>query len=802
MTGPLKPPSLGVFRALAQGCALVSIVLSSGVLVGWALDAPWLGTLVRGTPAMKPNTAVGLLLLGSSLGLWLAGGAHPRWRRLGRACAAGALLLGALTLLQYLVGHDLRLDTLLFGEVPVPPGNPSTRPSANTSTCLALLGLSLLLLERRLRPRVPWTDVLVLPALLSALLVANAYLHGGLARMEAPERFAHTGMGLLTALVLLILGVGILCARPERGLVGMLARGSIGGLLTRRLVPLALLGPPLVSAVLKLLTAEGVLDVEAKMPLFSTVASVGGVALVLLSAARLDALDAQRQQATAALAASEAHLRGLLETAPDPVAIVDAEGRMRFVNEELARAFGYTREELLGQPVELILPERLREAHRQHRAAYMRNPQVLRMDHRERPLLGRRKDGTEVHVEVSLSPSRSPEGLTVTAILRDSTERERFLAGVQRAREEAEEQRARLQTVLEQAPLGILVLDLTTDTVFANDTLQAQFARPLRPEGGRRQYLQWLRHVDGRPLTLEELPSTRAMRGQPVPPEELLLMRADERMLPVLVSAAPVRGPAGEVRSVVVTVLDISARRELERLREEYVGLVSHDLRNPLNNISLRVQMLERALREKELPRELAIAGAIRQGARRMEGMIEELLESTRLEAGRVELRRETVDLVPFLEGVLERDVPPDEHERFTLEVSGAVPPVRADAARLERVVANLLTNALKYTPPGTPVTVRLSREGGRAVVAVKDTGPGLRPEEQAHLFEKYYRSRSGRKAEGIGLGLYISRLIIEAHGGRIWVEGTPGGGATFTFYLPLEAGATEAARPGPQPGL
>jgi signal transduction histidine kinase len=170
-----------------------------------------------------------------------------------------------------------------------------------------------------------------------------------------------------------------------------------------------------------------------------------------------------------------------------------------------------------------------------------------------------------------------------------------------------------------------------------------------------------------------------------------------------------------------------------------------------------------------------------------------------RLESGQVELRREPMDLVHFLEEVLERDVPPDARARFRLEVVGPVPPVPVDSARVERVVTNLLTNALKHCPPGTSVTVRLVREPARVVVSVRDSGPGLKPEDAAHLFEKYYRTHAGRKTEGFGLGLYSCRLIVEAHGGHIWVESTPGQGATFAFSLPLAVPPAEPRGPSPE---
>ncbi|XXF78521.1 PAS domain S-box protein [Myxococcaceae bacterium GXIMD 01537] len=794
MTGPLRPPSFSHYRAFALGTALTTAALGVLGLTSWTLGLESLRTVVPGTPGMTPNSAVALLLLAASLALLRPPEVGLPRRLLGQACAAAALLLGALTLGEHLTGKDFGSDGMLYAWTEWAQRTPPARPSANAASCVVLLGASLLLLERRVLPRVPWTNVLVPPVLLSALLVINAYAHGGFLDVMEPEQFAHTGMGLLTSLAMLLMGLSILCVRPERGVMALFANASLGGTLARRLVPLALVGPPLAGLLLKVLAQWGLFGPEAKLPLLTALASAGGVIFVLLSAWGLDIADAQRVRARATLAASETHFRGVLETAPDPVVIVDAEGRMSFVNAETERVFGYRRDELLGQPVELLIPERLREHHRELRKAYVKNPPKWTDPRHGRPLLARRKDGGELTADIRLSPFISPEGLTVTVILRDVTARERYLAGVQRARGEAEEQRARLQTVLDHTPVGILFVEPGTGHVFANPTLEQLLGRELRAEAGRQQYLSQFHHIDGRPLRLEELPSSRAMEGQPVEPEEYLLRRTNGRMLPVVLAAVPVRGHRGEVLGVVGTMQDVSARHELERLREEYLGLVSHDLRNPLSNISLRAQMLGHALRERGLTREQCMAEAILQGTRRMDGMIEELLESARLESGRVELSREAVDLSRFMEGVLERDVPPGERERFTLEVAGPVPPISVDAARLERVVANLLTNAMKYTPARTPVRVRLAHQDTQVVVSVRDAGPGLTPGEMAHLFQKYARAQSGRKAGGTGLGLYISRLIVEAHGGRIWVEASPGGGATFSFTLPLEA--ADAARP------
>lgn len=375
-------------------------------------------------------------------------------------------------------------------------------------------------------------------------------------------------------------------------------------------------------------------------------------------------------------------------------------------------------------------------------------------------------------------------------------ERERLLAQSQTARAEAEAERVLLRAVLEHAPVGMLFVEPEADRVLDNPALRTMLGPPSATEGEPPRYDERLCHADGRPVSREELPSVQVLRGQRVDAGEYLLVRPDGTRTPVLLTAAPVRRPSGELHGGVLTFQDLSARQELERLKEEYVGLISHDLRTPLQTLSLRLELLLRQLRARELATETATAENLQRSVQRMGGMIDELLEGTRLESGRVELDRAPVELRRLLAEVLERDVPPSERERFRLECPAAPRPVLADAARLTRVVVNLLTNALKYSPPGSPVEVRLVDEDARVRVTVRDQGPGLRPEEAERLFQKYYRTRStARKSEGLGLGLYISRLIVEAHGGRIWVESTPGQGAAFSFSLPREPPGPPAVR-------
>ncbi|MDY7226708.1 sensor histidine kinase [Hyalangium rubrum] len=784
MAGRTQLHGFSLIRLLIWSAAIIPPCVGVIVMVGWIRTLPSLTSMVPGLPKMSPNSALGLILGGMALGLLHALTPGRLRRAAGLVAAWGLILIGAATLLQLLSGRDLGVQVLLFRWTDWASRTPPHLTSANTAACFVLLGSALLLLGRRAPTSPKWATTLVLLAFIGALRALNGYIHGALRFADAPQLIPFIGMGLHTSLAILLLGVGILCARPEEGLVGLLTRDTLGGFLARRLVPVGLLGPLLADGALELLHRAGLISELAKAPLFSTVMSLGGVALVFLAAVALNRIDTERRQANAALEASEARYRGLLESAPDAVVTADRFGRIIFINAQAERVFGYPREELLGQKVEVLVPERLREAHRRQREAYVAAPTIRKMG-QGLALRGLRKDGSELPLDISLSPLQSQDGLSVTTIIRDVTEREQYLERLNAARTEAERERVLLQTVVDSAPVGILFVDPLKDEVRLNSALQALMGEPMESPAGRRQYLGRLRHTDGRPVSFEELPSTRALAGEEVPPEEYLVQNPDRR-IPVLTSAAPVRWANGEVRGVVVSIQDISARQELERLRQEYVGLITHDLRTPLQNITLRTQLLQRALKQKGLSKEATTAEALLRNARQMKEMVEELLESSRLEAGQVELHREPMDLVRFLEEVVERDVPPDERERLRLEVSTPVPWVPVDAPRLERVVVNLLTNALKYGTPGTPVVVRLEQQGAQLQVSVRDQGPGLKPEELPRLFTKFYRTQSGRSAQGVGLGLYISRLIIEAHGGRISVQSTAGQGSTFTFTLPV----------------
>jgi signal transduction histidine kinase len=274
---------------------------------------------------------------------------------------------------------------------------------------------------------------------------------------------------------------------------------------------------------------------------------------------------------------------------------------------------------------------------------------------------------------------------------------------------------------------------------------------------------------------------------------ELDLCRADGSAVPVDVVVTTVALP-GETAYVAV-VRDMSERRALERLQEEFVANVAHDLKNPLATIRGQAQLLRRRLARGEPPdpdRLLTGMAAIDAGAERMVAMIDDLVDVARLRGGQpLELRRQPVDLGELARRAIEEV--DRSHERHPIRLVAPEEPVVGlwDGGRLERVVANLLSNAVKYSPEGGEVVVRVGREedAGRvcAVLAVEDHGVGIPAADLPHIFDRYRRGRNVGGIVGSGIGLSGARTIVEQHGGTIAVRSTEGEGSTFTVRLPLD---------------
>lgn len=483
-----------------------------------------------------------------------------------------------------------------------------------------------------------------------------------------------------------------------------------------------------------------------------------------------------------------AELDAVIENTDAQLAVLDGDMNFVLVNSAYATASGHSKAELLGRnhfelfpnPENQAIFERVRDTGEPYRAI-------------EKPFqyAGQPWRGV-TYWNWLLVPIKSPEGVVERLLftLTDVTEQVRARHRVEQLATEARERAQQLDTTIAAIADGLIISDADGRILLTNPAAEAILR--LTPEQrsateAERAVLYRPQLPDGTPLPSEQLPALRALRGETVRGLPYSV-RPAEHTVWVSASAAPLHGPDGRINGAVTTLTDITALHELQEQREDLLRAVSHDLRSPLTVVLGQAQLLLRQMERAGAgePQRRG-AEAIIAGAQRMNLMIQDLVDSARMEAGQLRLELTTVDLAAFIQSLLGQLAGVLEVQRVRLEAPADLPTVRADPARLERILTNLLSNALKYSPAGSVVTVTLSLGEEAIATAVHDRGPGIAPEDRPRLFQRYGRPADGRGAQpGLGLGLYISRILVEAHGGRIWVESEVGAGSTFYFTLPV----------------
>ncbi len=356
-------------------------------------------------------------------------------------------------------------------------------------------------------------------------------------------------------------------------------------------------------------------------------------------------------------------------------------------------------------------------------------------------------------------------------------ERRRLFEAERAARTEAEDQAAQINALLESLGEAVIIVDRHGSILVRNraatDITQivADDARTLQRAMEARLLMP-----DGSPLRPGASPQARVFRGESFVDYELIFARPDLMQRRLLFTGSSIRDGSGNVSMGILIFRDVTELRQLEQMRKEYISLVSHDLRAPLATLQGYAQMLIRFADRPDKVR--SGAETILVSSRRMNAMIQDLLDISRLESGQLKLDLAPVDVASFVVDLQGRLTGVLDVSRIRVEMSDVLPPILVDPNRLERILTNLLSNAVKYSEGKVLVLAGADKE--RVTISVVDSGPGIAPEDMSRLFERFYRASGARRTEGLGLGLYITKMLVEAHGGSIWVESEPGKGSSF----------------------
>lgn len=483
---------------------------------------------------------------------------------------------------------------------------------------------------------------------------------------------------------------------------------------------------------------------------------------------------------------TEDRYRTLGEILPFGVWIADSDGRFITVSQSFLDMLGITLQELrdcdwskLGSPVEA-------EAVRSLWLETAKSGTFWNYEFTIRDRLGASRTIASRGI-----PVRDEYGRTVfwVGLNLDLTER-RQAEALRTMLDEARSSLDRLQAIFATMEEGVVAMDLDGNVFSANPAaLRLHGVESLGRFPWSVQELAQLfgvQHPDGRPMPLEEWPLLRAVRGETFSAVDVLVHRRDtgfERN--IRYSGAPVCNAAGVPFMAMLTVCDTTEQKAADRWRQDYISMISHDLRSPLTVIIGQAGILRSKLAKEGRSELVESIEAINIAGKRMDRMIKELVESARLESGVLKLDMRPISPADIMSGVLQKAIAPEQVDRIRLSLDEALPSIVGDAEQLERVLTNLISNALKYSPDGCPVEVSVSSGEEHILFAVKDQGPGIRPHDLPHIFDRFYRAKDRQPSDGMGMGLYISKLIAQAHSGRIWVESEPGKGCTFYFTLP-----------------
>jgi PAS domain S-box-containing protein len=333
----------------------------------------------------------------------------------------------------------------------------------------------------------------------------------------------------------------------------------------------------------------------------------------------------------------------------------------------------------------------------------------------------------------------------------------------------SEAERSRLEAVFNSIHDSVMILDIEKNIMLMNPAICLSFGLDEDASIGR-PVMDVISHPDLRAMLMNN--------GQTDPLQHYEINFPDGRVASGQITSIPEIGYA-------VTMQDVTHLKEVDRLRNEVVHTISHDLRSPLTSVIGYTELIARAGTLTDVQRDFL--KRIQEGVEHITNLINDLLELGSIEAG-LDTRRELVQMSVILQYTLEmlQGQIKSKHIKVRTEVSSTLPAIRANPVRLRQVFDNVVGNAIKYSNDAGEVLISVRGEGEQVILQVKDNGPGIPLQDQPHIFDKFYRGRNISKHEGSGLGLAIVKSIIDAHGGRIWVESTPGQGSSFFIVLPV----------------
>lgn len=790
----LVPRRIPCAHALASSLVIVVGIL---VLAGWVLDIGILRSLNLSPTTMKPNTALAFVLSGVALALlddaleWR----HPLRRIVGGACAGVATLIGLMSLSQDLFQWNAGIDEMFFrdNETRASGGSPG-RMALTTAICIVLNGAVLLqIFSNRKWGRL--LEALCAASLLISLVAIAGHLYGVSSLYHIGP---YTTMAFHTALTFSVLSTGILLAHPRSRLRRLLSSSGPGGVLLRNLLPAVVLVPLILGWFRLQGQLAGWYDTQFGLALFAISNVVIFTVLILAGARRLDSADFARRSAEEASKWSERLYRRLVDSNLIGVVVADFEGRIHEANDAFLAMVGRTQQDLQsGRLTWMMLTPSEYHILDEHALDELRTNGVAT----SYEMAFQAKGGLVVPVQVGAAMVDDTRGIFIRYVL-DLTEPKRAEQALLTSRE-------RYENLYHSQPDMMFTVDAESGQfLYCNRTFLDTIGYSIADLNSMGKAVMQRLHPDC--LEVVDAACQRLKLSGEMNEVEATLRRGDGQTIDIVIRGTSTRDAMGKVVQCHTVLRDVTDRKRMDelqrrseevqseyrrieaanRLKSEFLANMSHELRTPLNSIIGFAELMHDGKVGPISEEHQEYLGDILVSSRHLLGLINDVLDLAKVESGTLELHPENVS--PEVIAAEVRDVMRPliarKRLRFTLEVADELPSVVTDPSRLKQIIYNYLSNAVKFTPDEGWVVLRIAPADADSFrVEVEDSGVGIRHEDLGRLFLEFQQldATKSKRYQGTGLGLALTRRLVEAMGGTVGVRSVPGQGSLFFAVLP-----------------
>ncbi len=784
---PLEP-NIRIISRLKALSEIFSIAIAIGGLIiflGWAFDITIFKTPGPYFSAVKTNTALCFIFLGLSLWFLQEKRLNKRNLIIGQLLAFLAALIGLLTLIEYLFSVNLFIDELIYSEPwgAIQTTNPN-RMANTTALEFFFIGIALLVLDRVIyNNKFPAQYFMIIPGAIT-LLIALGYAYNtsiyNLQLGNIPSPY--------TTILFILLFFGVLFSRPDKEIMALLTSKRISGAFGRRILPAVIFIPLITGLIFLFGQLSGFYDEAFGFALMTFITIIFLLLIVLSSMISLDKSDIERLKVEKALRESELFLDEIINSISDPVLVKDRQHRWVLLNDAYCQFIGYSREELLGKSDYEFFPEN------EAKVFWEKDEEVF-------------VSGTEnINEEEFTDSDNNLHTIVTKKTLYTDVSGEKYIVGIirditqikeaQKALKESEE---KYRELVESASSSIVKMDKNGNITFFNEFAEKFFGFNKEEIIGKNVVGTIVPEIDSSGEDLKGIINEILKNPKVYHHHENENITKDGRRVWVSWANRSIYNEKGQLTGVLSVGADVTKRKQIEKEREDliielersnnelkqFAYITSHDLQEPLRTIASFTQLLERRYKGQLDSNADEYLEFIVSGSKRMKEMIQGLLEYSKIGTKEKELKRINT------ENVLEKAI---SNLNTAIEDNNAViihnslPEVMGDESQLIRLFQNLIGNAIKFRKKDVPPKIHISalkdKENNNYVFSFADNGIGIEEQYIDRIFEVFKRLHTIDQFEGTGIGLAISKRIVEMNGGKIWVESELGVGSTFYFTL------------------